>query len=133
MDFCDFKRREDYRPFGASVLQNRAEEAFDEVIEDKYMLFTAKPKHNYPAITHVDGTCRVQTVGDENKTFKNLLQEFYNLTGCPVLLNTSLNLAGDPIASETVTSIELIESTPLDYVVCGDTVLKGYDWKEMKD
>lgn len=123
------KNREDYRPFGASVLQSHAEEAFDDIIEDKYMLFTAKPKHNYPAITHVDGTCRVQTVGDENIHFKKLLESFYKLTGCPVLLNTSLNLAGMPMASETTVCKELLESRPLDYVVYGNTIKKGYKWE----
>jgi carbamoyltransferase len=118
------KNREDYRPFGASVLQSHSEEAFDDIIEDKYMLFTAKPKCNYPAITHVDGTCRVQTVGDENINFKKLLESFYNLTGCPVLLNTSLNMAGTPIASEIVLCKMLLQASPLDYIVYGNTVKK---------
>jgi carbamoyltransferase len=114
------KNREKFRPFGASVLQDKMHEAFDEISEDKYMLFTSKPKIDVPAITHVDGTCRVQTVGDENATFKKLLEEFYKITKCPVLLNTSLNLSGDPIAAYKWEAKELTKT--VDLVVIGDMV-----------
>jgi carbamoyltransferase len=119
------KEREGYRPFGGSVLQNHMYDAFDEIAEDKYMLFHAKPTINVPSITHVDGTCRVQTVGDENPTFKTLLEEFYKLTGCPVLLNTSLNLGGNPICSNIWEVEQLMASTEIDYAYVGDREIVG--------
>lgn len=114
------KNREQYRPFGASVLQDKADEFFDDWIEDKYMLYTAKPKQGYPAITHVDGTCRVQTVGDENPLFKKLMERFYQLSGCAVLLNTSLNLGGKPTCSKVSTAFAIYAQTEIDILVVGN-------------
>jgi carbamoyltransferase len=121
------KNRENYRPFGASVLVEYAKDYFDMEWEDEYMLFTTKVKSDIlPSITHVDGTCRVQTVGNKNPIFRKLLEEFYKLTGCPVLLNTSLNLAGKPIAGYPENAIELLKSSSLDCAVIGNHIyLKG--------
>lgn len=117
------KNRENYRPFGASVLLEYAKDYFDMEWEDEYMLFTCRLKSDIlPSITHIDGTCRVQTVGDKNPIFRKLLEEFYRLTGCPVLLNTSLNLAGKPIAGYPETVIELLKSTSLDCAVIGNNI-----------
>ena len=94
------KKREWWRPFGASVLRERAGEYFD--IEDSpYMLYNAKVKQSgLDSITHVDGTCRHQTVTYEsNPTYYKLISAFEKKTGCPILLNTSLNIGGKPIAS----------------------------------
>jgi carbamoyltransferase len=93
------KKREWWRPFGASVLRERAGEYFD--IEDSpYMLYNAKVKQSgLDSITHVDGTCRHQTVTYEsNPTYYKLISAFEKKTGCPILLNTSLNIGGKPIA-----------------------------------
>lgn len=117
------KNRENYRPFGASVLVEYAKDYFDMEWEDEYMLFTCRLKSDIlPAITHVDGTCRVQTVGDKNPIFRKLLEEFYKLTGCPVLLNTSLNIAGKPIAGYPETAVELLKTTSLDCAVVGNHI-----------
>lgn len=110
------KKRENYRPFGASVLKEHALKYFDSD-NDEYMLFTTKVlTDDFPAITHIDGTCRIQTVGDKNPVFRKLLTEFYNLTGCPVLLNTSLNFAGEPLAADP----EIIQQIKLYYCFVGN-------------
>jgi carbamoyltransferase len=117
------KNRENYRPFGASVLVEYAKDYFDMEWQDEYMLFTCRLKSDIlPSITHVDGTCRVQTVGCKNPVFRKLLEEFYKLTGCPVLLNTSLNLAGKPIAAYPETAVELLKTTSLDCAVVGNHI-----------
>jgi carbamoyltransferase len=119
------KKREKYRPFGASVLEEYADLFFDEWVVDKYMVYTAIPKETIPGITHVDGTCRVQTVGDENPTFKKLLEKFYELTGCAVVLNTSLNTNGSPTCSTKSNARAMFEhSTMLTHLVIGDKIYK---------
>lgn len=98
------KKREWFRPFAGSVLKENAKEWFDLVNldESKFMMFAVDvledKKDLIPAITHVDGTCRVQTVSEEdNYNFYNLINEFYKITGVPILFNTSFNLAGNTI------------------------------------
>jgi carbamoyltransferase len=98
------KNREWYRPFAGSVLKENAKEWFDLVSldESKFMMFAVDVLENkkdlIPAITHVDGTCRVQTVAiEDNPNFYDLINEFYKITNVPILFNTSFNLAGDTI------------------------------------
>lgn len=116
------KNRENYRPFGASVLAEHAHEYFELNFEDRYMLFCANLKvSGFDAITHVDGTCRVQTVEKtSSSSLRSLLEEFYQLTGCPILLNTSLNLAGLPLAGYPEIAVDLFYTTNLDAVFVGD-------------
>lgn len=117
------KNREGYRPFGAAVLEEYTEEYFDLPYKDEFMLYTAKVKRNgMEAITHVDGTCRVQTVGYRNPVFRKLLEKFYALTGVPVLLNTSLNTAGRPIAGYPEIAKLMLDTTDISYAVIGDTI-----------
>lgn len=117
------KNREGFRPFGASVLSEYKSDYFDLDYETPYMLHVTQVKSNaLQAITHVDGTCRVQTVKDENPNFRLLLEEFYKLTDCPVLLNTSLNLAGKPIAAFPDNARELFKNSTLDCVVIGNVL-----------
>lgn len=124
------KNRESYRPFGASILKEHANEYFDMVCEDEYMLYTCRVKINtLPAITHIDESCRVQTVDEKNPIFRKLLTEFNNITGCPLLLNTSLNLAGKPIAGNPQNAIDLLKNTSLDCAVIGDDI--HFDQKEL--
>ena len=116
------KNRENYRPFGASILKEYAQDYFDISWEDEYMLYTCRVKNNdMPSITHIDGTCRIQTVGNKNIYYRKLLEEFNRLTGCPLLLNTSLNIAGCPIAGYPDVVEKLLKSTSLDYGVVGNT------------
>ena len=87
------------------------------------MLYTAKVKNNnLKSITHIDDTCRAQTVRSDNTPFSLLLQEFYKITGCPVLLNTSLNLAGRPIAGFIEDALELYNTSDLDCLVIGNKI-----------
>jgi len=117
------KKRENYRPFGVSILKDYAEEYFMYEAEDHYMQYTCIPKKYFPEVTHVDNTCRVQFVDDKNLVFKQLLEEFYKLTGFPMLLNTSLNQAGKPLAGYPENAKDLFyENKNLDAVIIGNTV-----------
>ena len=97
------KKRQEFRPFAPAVLEEHAHEIFEmPVKKSQYMQFVAKCKYpeKYPAICHVDNTSRVQTVSkDDNPNFYRLIKEFYKKTGCPMLLNTSLNIKGMPIVN----------------------------------
>ena len=117
------KNREYYRPFGSSVLYEYAKEYFDLDYENPYMLYLGHTqKDNLDAITHVDGTSRAQTVASSCGHFRLLLEQFFELTGCPVLLNTSLNEAGKPIAGWIKNAETLFISTPIDILVVGDKI-----------
>ena len=114
------KKREWWRPFGASVLKDKAADYFD--IEDSpYMLYNAKVKQSgLDPITHVDGTCRHQTVTYEsNPTYYKLISAFEKKTGCPILLNTSLNIGGKPIAGTP----EDADVSGLDALIIGDQII----------
>jgi carbamoyltransferase len=115
------KHREWWRPFGASVKQERSLEYFD-IEHSPYMLFNSYVKNStLYSVTHVDNTCRHQTVTQEqNSVFYELLNRFETKTGLPVLLNTSLNLGGKPIASRPEEAIELLHTTELDAVCIGN-------------
>lgn len=119
----NIKRREQYRPFGASVLKEHSNKYFDMKFDDDYMLFSTNVNSNsFPAITHIDGTCRVHTVTDKNPAFRKLLEEFYKLTGCGLLLNTSLNIAGKPLAGYPQVAKDLFYTVGLDYMVIGNEI-----------
>jgi len=95
------KKREWWRPFGASVIHEAASKYFD-IDDSPYMLYNANVLvDGLDPITHVDGTCRHQTVSEaSNSSFYRLLSKFEEKTGLPILLNTSLNVGGKPIASD---------------------------------
>jgi len=93
------KQREQFRPFAPAILEEYSEEYFSGPM-NKYMQFVAKAKHDYDSVTHIDGTARVQIVEKENKSIlRPILEEWYERTGCPMLLNTSLNIKGQPIVN----------------------------------
>ena len=98
-----YKRREPFRPFAPMILSEHADSYFDmPVSSSPYMQFTAKCKYpeQFPAIIHVDNTSRVQTVTKEDcPHVRNLLETWYEKTGCPMLLNTSLNIKGEPLVN----------------------------------
>lgn len=119
------KKRENYRPFGASVLEEYSKYYFDMDWEDPYMLYFAPViVSNMSSITHIDGTCRVQTVSKNNTLFRKLLERFYELTNCPVLLNTSLNIAGKPLAAHPKDAITLFNDSSIDAMIIGEQVIK---------
>lgn len=99
----NIKGRELFRPFAPCVLDQFADEYFQlsRDLDYTYMQFAVKCKqpHLIPAVVHVDGTSRVQVVTRSNTFLYNILTEWYKETGCPVLLNTSLNVKGKPIAN----------------------------------
>lgn len=99
----EIKQRQKFRPFAPAILAEHAQDYFHmPVKESPYMQFTARcldPK-SFPAIVHVDNTSRVQTVSiADNPGFRSLLTRWYKETGCPMLLNTSLNIKGEPIVN----------------------------------
>ena len=104
------KKRQEFRPFAPAVLEEHAHKIFDmPVKKSQYMQFVAKCKYpeKYPAICHVDNTSRVQTVSkQDNPNFYNLINEFYKKTGCPMVLNTSLNIKGQPIVNTWLDGVE---------------------------
>ena len=100
----EIKNRQEFRPFAPSVLEEHAHEIFDmPTKKSQFMQYVAPCKFPelYPAICHVDNTSRVQTVSKEdNPGYYKLIKEFYKETGCPMVLNTSLNIKGQPIVND---------------------------------
>jgi len=98
------KNRQEFRPFAPSVLEEHAHEIFEmPTKKSQFMQYVAKCKYpeKYPAICHIDNTSRVQTVSKEdNPGYYKLIKEFYKETGCPMVLNTSLNIKGHPIVND---------------------------------
>ena len=95
----DIKRRQKFRPFAPAILEEYADEYFEGPMNE-YMQFVAKAKHDYSSVTHVDGTARVQVVKKKcGSVLRQILEEWYEETGCPMLLNTSLNIKGKPMVN----------------------------------
>lgn len=94
------KRRQRFRPFAPAIMEEFVDEYF-EGYTNEYMQFTSMAKHDYKSVTHVDGTARVQIVRkDSSSILRPILEEFYELSGVPMLLNTSLNVRGKPICND---------------------------------
>jgi len=100
----EIKNRQEFRPFAPSVLEEHAHEIFDmPTKKSQFMQYVAPCKYpdKYPAICHIDNTSRVQTVSKkDNPGYYKLIKEFYKETGCPMVLNTSLNIKGQPIVND---------------------------------
>ena len=123
------KFRESFRPFAPAVLNEMREEFFEINQESPHMLIACnvRPsmKKKIPAVVHVDNSCRVQTVTFEsNEKFYLLIKEFYAITKCPVLLNTSFNVKGQPIVNTPKQAIDCFLSTNLDVLCIGEYLLK---------
>ena len=94
------KQRQQYRPFAPAILEEYAEEYFEGPMNE-YMQYTSKALHDYKSVTHVDGTARVQIVKkDSTSIFRKIIEEYYERTGVPMLLNTSLNIRGMPMVND---------------------------------
>ncbi len=130
------KFRESFRPFAPAVLAEKCSEWFHLMRESPYMLLTAQVRKTHiegeglerqknikspiAAVTHVDGSARVQTVSSQDHPlFYQLLQEFEIRTGCPVLINTSFNVRGDPIVCAPEDALECFKNTNMDALVVG--------------
>ena len=126
------KHRESFRPFAPAVLAERAADFFDLDIESPYMLIVA-PVHAHkqsvvPAIVHVDGTARVQTLTRaDNGTFRELVEWFDRFTGVPVVLNTSYNDRGEPIVEAPEQALAFYGRSQLDYLFMEDFVVAHSD------
>ncbi|MFH1587259.1 MAG: carbamoyltransferase C-terminal domain-containing protein [Candidatus Diapherotrites archaeon] len=122
------KGREGFRPLAPAVLEERAGEYFVGIGKSPFMLFTCdvrkEKRGEIPAVVHVDGTTRPQTVAkSQNKRFHELINEFDKLTGVPLLINTSLNYAGKPIACGIEQGLECFYNSGLDYLAIGDYLI----------
>lgn len=154
------KFRESFRPFAPAVLAEHAAEYFDLDRPSPYMLLVAdvagaqrlrsepqegcrgldllyQRRSTIPAVTHVDGSARVQTVSHrDNPSFHRLLTAFFEITGCPVLVNTSFNVRGEPIVESPDDAYRCFMRTEIDALAIGPYLLDKADqpqWREDVD
>ena len=92
------KRRQKFRPFAPAILEEHYNTYF-EGYANEFMQFVCHAKHDYKSVVHVDGTSRVQIVKDDGSNLRKILECWYDVTDCPMLLNTSLNIKGQPIVN----------------------------------
>lgn len=124
------KKREKFRPFACSILQDKIQELFL-VPEKKHyspfmnFCFKVKPEKSelIAAVVHKDQTCRVQTVNKNNGLYFDLVKEFYRLTNVPCVLNTSFNLNKEPIVEKPEQAIDDFINTDMDYLAIGNYLL----------
>jgi len=132
------KFRESFRPFAPSVLEDRADDFFDlRGKNSPYMLLVAQVREDkrvIPAVTHLDGSARIQTVSKEtNKKFYDLIKEIDNISGVPIVINTSFNVRGEPIVCTPHDAFMCFMRTEMDYLVLGNIVLDKKEMEELKD
>ena len=126
----DVKGREQFRPVAPMVLVDRADEIFHEgPIPSPYMLFVHRVAPEWvdriPAVVHVDGTARIQTVDEASQPrLAGVIREFERRTELPVVINTSLNTAGRPMVDAPREALELFGSTPVDALVLGPHLVR---------
>ncbi len=132
------KYRESFRPFAPSVLEDKVGEYFAIDVPSPYMLLTAQvhdriqqdPVKAIPAVTHVDGSARLQTVSRaQNALYYDLIKKFEEKTGCAVIINTSFNVRGEPIVCTPHDAYLCFMRTEMDYLVVGSFIL---DKKQMQ-
>lgn len=143
------KYRESFRPFAPSVLSEKVSEWFEIKTSSPYMLMVADvakgkrkemsaaennlfgieklniPRSDIPAVTHVDYSARIQTVHQEtNPRYHKLISEFEKITGCPVLVNTSFNVRGEPIVCSAKDAFRCLMGTELDALIIGNVLVE---------
>ena len=146
------KFRESFRPFAPSVLREHVSEWFDLDGDSPYMLLVADveeskkkpmraeqeklfgidklnvPRSEIPAVTHVDYSARVQTVhADTNPRYHALISKFHELTGCPVVINTSFNVRGEPIVATPEDAFRCFMGSDIEVLVCGNSIMYKQD------
>jgi carbamoyltransferase len=126
---AEVKHREAYRPFAPSTTVEAKDQFFDLAVEAPFMLkvcdVLAEQRERIPAVTHVDGSARLQTVRREtNKRYYDLISALGERTGVPVVLNTSFNIQGEPIVESPRDAIRCFFSTGLDALVIGNCVVR---------
>ena len=121
------KKRESFRPFACSILKEKVNEWFDMagLEESPYMMYAVEAlkqnKEKITSVIHVDNTCRVQTVDKKcNKILYDILKEFNKNTGIPLLMNTSFNLAGEPLVETPEDAIDTLRRSKLEYLYFSD-------------
>jgi len=120
------KHREPFRPFAPSILEEYVSEYFDINVTSPYMLLVApvKKPEKIPAVTHVDGTGRLQTVSKEtNPLYYDLINKFYKITEVPVIVNTSMNVMGEPIVTSPEEAFKMWARTDMDNLVMGNYLI----------
>jgi carbamoyltransferase len=123
------KHREEFRPFAPSCLAERAHEYFEGSFDSPFMLFVfnVKPemRARIPAVTHVDGTARVQTVSrDAHPLYYDTIAAFERKRGVPMVLNTSFNVMGEPIVNTPEDAVRCFFSTGMDALVIGNCIVR---------
>ena len=101
----EIKRRQKFRPFAPVILEEAVDQYFDVPrgwSDSRYMQLVGQCRHPdlFPAIVHVDGTSRIQTVPKDGSGIRELLEKWFVITGCPMLLNTSLNIRSEPMVND---------------------------------
>jgi carbamoyltransferase len=152
------KYRESFRPFAPSVLMEQASDFFELDCASPYMLLVADvdkrirrkmsgeeeklwgidklnvSRSEIPAVTHVDYSARIQTVHKEtNPMYHEVISKFYEKTGCPVIVNTSFNVRGEPIVMSPEHAYLCFMRTEMDYLVLGSYLLDKKDQPPLKD
>jgi carbamoyltransferase len=142
------KNRESFRPFAPSILREDVSKWFEIDVDSPYMLLVADinskkkiemndeqkklfgidklniKRSEIPAVTHVDYSARIQTVSEKtNKPYYDLISKFKEKTGCPVIINTSFNVRGEPIVNSPIDAFNCFMGTELDYLVIGNCIL----------
>ena len=120
------KHRESFRPFAPSIMEEHISDYFEMDIPSPYMLMVAKIKQpeKIPAVTHVDGTGRLQSVSkDSNPLYYDLINEFYKITNVPVIINTSMNVMGEPIVNTPEQAYNMVLKTDMDCIVLGNNII----------
>jgi len=117
------KRREYFRPFAGSILQEHVHDWFDlrGMDETPFMMYAVEClegiAEKIPAVIHVDGTCRIQTVTEDvNRHYYGVIQEFYNQTSCPIIFNTSFNLGGEPLVETLDDALRTLANSLIEYL-----------------
>ena len=121
------KHRESFRPFAPSILEEHVSNYFDIDRISPYMnlVVPVKKPQDIPAVTHIDGTGRLQTVNkNANPMYHNLISEFFKITGVPVIINTSMNVMGEPIVNTPEQAYQMIVKTDMDCIVMGNYLVK---------
>ncbi|HEB01840.1 MAG TPA: hypothetical protein ENI12_01255, partial [Nitrospirae bacterium] len=152
------KFRESFRPFAPSVLAEHVSEYFNMEGSSPYMLLVADVRKDrlneisdadnqkkgldllkvvrseIPAVTHVDGTARLQTVHKEtNPLYHEMITAFYELSGCPLVINTNFNVRGEPIVENPEDAYRCFMRTNMDYLVMGNFILDKKEQPETED
>jgi len=150
------KFRESFRPFAPSILKEDLKHWFDMDVDCPYMLFVANVKENktikmneeqnklfgikklnvkrseIPAVTHIDYSARIQTVHKEtNEKYYKLIEKFKEKTGCPMIVNTSFNIRGEPIVNTPSDAFNCFMGTDLDKLIIGNCYLDKADQKRL--